>query len=143
MTYFKTSAILVLGVILDQVTKFYARENLETPINIIKDWLKFDYAENTGIAFSLPVAYQILIPLSVLVCLYLGYVLFSQSNLSKAKYWGFLILLTGAVGNLIDRIYFGFVTDFISIWQFPIFNLADTFISLGLIALIWDEVFGA
>jgi signal peptidase II len=56
-------------------------------------------------------------------------------------------VLGGAIGNLIDRLIYGAVVDFVLLhaghWQWPAFNLADSAITLGVIALLWDSLFGA
>lgn len=134
---------VLFGVALDQWLKFWAKNNLDSPITIIEGYFRLLYAENTGIAFSLPVAHSILIPLSVLVLGFLTWTLVTEKNMSKLRYMSFVMILIGAIGNLIDRIFFGFVTDFISVMSFPIFNLADMFISVGVILFISDEVFGS
>ena len=57
--------------------------------------------------------------------------------------WSLALVLGGAVGNLIDRVFLGYVVDFISVhwagWYFPTFNVADSAITLGAVGLIWDS----
>jgi signal peptidase II len=70
--------------------------------------------------------------------------------LARAHRWmviaGLGLVLGGAIGNLIDRFLYGAVVDFVLFhagrWQFPAFNLADSAITLGVIALFWDSLFG-
>jgi signal peptidase II len=69
--------------------------------------------------------------------------------LARARHWLVVValglVLGGAIGNLIDRVLYGAVVDFVSVhaggWYFPAFNVADSAITLGVIALLWDSLF--
>lgn len=122
--------------IIDQITKWVAVTHLQTPLNITS-WLSLGYAENTGIAFSLPIPYIILIPFSfVLIGAILAYG-FRSLNIDSPLTIAVLGCITGgAVGNVIDRIFRGFVVDFIKVGWWPTFNLSDVFLSIGIFLLI-------
>ncbi len=126
---------LLIG--LDQITKHFAR-HLEAPVNIFPGF-QFRFAENPGIAFSWSVPLWILIPVILLVIGFLSYQLIKK-QLTKLEPISYVLILSGAVGNLIDRIVYTKVTDFISVGSFPIFNIADSLISIGVGLLIWEEL---
>jgi signal peptidase II len=122
--YFALSFIFIL---LDQITKYFLTEKYIT----ITSFFSFRYAENTGTAFSiLQNQNLLLIFISIIViigCIYY----FKQYKLALT------FVLAGAIGNLLDRIFLGFVRDFIAISIWPIFNLADSFNTIGIILLIY------
>jgi len=97
--------------------------------------LFFSVTKNTGVAFSLFKDYpSFVLILNIVVFLVILFIWFKE----KIVYLGFC--LGGALGNLSERIIFGSVTDFIRIWRFPIFNVADIFITIGIILAIYYEI---
>ena len=135
---------LVLG---DQFSKLLITKNLfpGQSINILP-FFDLYLIFNTGIAFSLfndggNFGRWVLVLLVLLVCLYLLYVLISE-ELRKYETLALLMILSGGFGNLIDRVLWGHVIDFIHLYyenySFYIFNLADTFITIGVIIYILD-----
>ena len=140
------TALLVYA---DQVSKVWAAANLnlgDLPVEWIPGVVNFKLHYNTGIGWSmLEGEYWIFIPLSILIALFFVVVLI-RSPLRK-KWWFDLIcalILSGAIGNLIDRISCGKVTDFISFafMDFPTFNVADCCVVVGAIALFIAILFG-
>lgn len=122
--------------ILDQVTKWLAVSYLQTPIQLIPG-LSLKYAENAGVAFSLPVPPAVLIPLSFL--LLAGIVLYGFRHLDFSHPLSIVVMaliLGGAVGNLLDRVFRGFVVDFIALSWWPTFNLADAYLTAGIFLLL-------
>ncbi len=126
-------------IILDQISKYAIREWLDLPIVLIPDWLQIVFVENKGIAFSLPVPGGLSSVIAVVVSLYLGWQLWVK-QFSTTMRLSYALIMAGALGNLIDRFWLGAVTDFISVSTFPVFNLADSFICIGVALLIWHEV---
>ena len=138
---------LILLVFADQISKYLIVQTLtlgET-INVLP-FLDFYLVFNTGIAFSFfdeggELGRWILVFLVLLVCLYLVNVLISE-ELRKYETLALLTILSGGLGNLIDRVVWGHVIDFIHLYyenySFYIFNLADTFITIGVIIYILD-----
>tara|TARA_B000000437_G_scaffold219205_1_gene200315 strand:+ start:3243 stop:3719 length:477 start_codon:yes stop_codon:yes gene_type:complete len=138
---------LILLVFADQISKYLIVQTLtlgET-INVLP-FLDFYLIFNTGIAFSFfdeggELGRWILVFLVLLVCLYLVNVLISE-KLRKYETFALLMILSGGLGNLIDRSLWGHVIDFIHLYyenySFYIFNLADTFITIGVIIYILD-----
>ena len=138
---------LILLVFADQISKYLIVQTLtlgET-INVLP-FLDFYLIFNTGIAFSFfdeggELGRWILVFLVLLVCLYLVNVLILE-KLRKYETFALLMILSGGLGNLIDRSLWGHVIDFIHLYyenySFYIFNLADTFITIGVIIYILD-----
>ena len=138
---------LILLVFADQISKYLIVQTLtlgET-INVLP-FLDFYLIFNTGIAFSFfdeggELGRWILVFLVLLVCLYLVNFLISE-ELRKYETLALLMILSGGLGNLIDRVVWGHVIDFIYFYyenySFYIFNLADTFITIGVIIYILD-----
>ncbi len=130
--------LVIVLLILDRVSKILVTE---INIKIIDKFLYLHYAENTGVAFSLFRDNNILIIiLTILIISYIIYYMLKNKPKKNLHIIGYSLLLAGAIGNLIDRIIYGYVIDFIDIYIFgydyPIFNLADSFIVIGVILLL-------
>ncbi|MFA7685250.1 MAG: signal peptidase II [Candidatus Gracilibacteria bacterium] len=136
-TLAKLALLIIDFLVLDQVSKYFVKTSLSQPVNLLGDFFKFEYAENTGIAFSLPVPYLVIIISNILLIGFLIYLAVKELNLSsKIAQIAIALLIAGGVGNLIDRILHGFVVDFISIWKYPFFNLADAYIITAVLLLV-------
>ena len=105
-------------------------------ISIFGDWLKIALAKNYYIAFSLPFSGPILTIFIVAIILGL---LYYWLILNKSQNFRFILPLTiilfGAISNILDRIKFGFVIDYIDLKYFTVFNLADAMITGGVVIL--------
>lgn len=134
---------LIAGSILflDQVTKYLIRTNLELgqvyrPDLWITEFARIVHWQNTGAAFgmfqSLGTVFMIL---SMIVSAAIVYYYPQVPRQDWLIRLSMAMLLGGAVGNLIDRLHQGYVTDFISVAEFPVFNIADASISLGVVVL--------
>lgn len=141
--YFPLIIIFFVGVILDQVTKFYIANGFELyqSVEVIKGFFNITYIRNSGVAFGIfsglkePMVKIFFIVISLIaiitiVIIYRGTddkMLFTKIALS--------LILSGAVGNLIDRISSGEVIDFLDFhWHehhWPAFNVADSCITVG------------
>lgn len=128
---------------LDQYTKFLSEMYLadKPSIVLIPEVLELKYLENTGMAFGLLAGKKVFFLLICLLFFLLGAYLFFR--IPKERYYLPLLqilflMLSGAVGNFIDRAWRGYVVDFIyfSLIDFPIFNLADIYVVCGGILLI-------
>lgn len=127
-------------IVTDQLTKWWATSMTEIPL--LGEWARFRYAENTGIAFSLPlegVILQIVTLLFIALLAVLYYRMRAWTSLPKAIFFG--LVFGGAIGNALDRFLRGFVVDFISIGTFPIFNIADIAVSIGVIGLLYCDLY--
>ncbi len=145
--------IVIVILIADQLTKYWAKQTLEPigQISLIGDWLKLTFTENTGIAFGIDLGGQVVVTvLSVLATIGISIYLYSLRRKNIYYKLAFACILGGAIGNLIDRALYGRVVDFIhfdlyrgyigtyylSLW--PIFNIADIAISTGVaIMFVW------
>lgn len=135
------SIMIILIVAFDQITKYFASLKLAdgSVAKFIPGVVQFKYAENTGMAFSmLSGARWVFIALTVVVCVGVFYYLFSNRCKSLWLYWSLGVILSGGIGNLIDRIRFGYVVDFIepTFVNFAIFNIADCAVTCGAVVLV-------
>lgn len=133
--------MIILIVAFDQITKYFASLKLAdgSVAKFIPSVVQFKYAENTGMAFSmLSGARWVFIALTVVVCVGVFYYLFSNRCKSLWLYWSLGVILSGGIGNLIDRIRFGYVVDFIepTFVNFAIFNIADCAVTCGAVVLV-------
>ena len=131
----------LLVLIIDQVLKGII-ETLTKSYVIIDKVLSIKYVTNTGAAFSLFENNIIVLILISLVILVLVYNLSFSFKSNKINNITFGLLYGGILGNLIDRVFYGYVRDFISIYKFPIFNIADIAIVTGIILLIITSIKG-
>lgn len=122
--------------LLDQLTKYFAR-SLAQQFSIIKNFLYLTFVKNTGIGFGLfQNANPYLIWISIIA---LGFIIYYYHEIPKKTFPRLMVLFltAGIVGNLIDRMAFGYVTDFIDFRIWPVFNIADSLITIGIIGLIF------
>jgi len=135
--------ILAVLVVLDQFTKLLAVNNLKdaSAVAIIRNVLELQYLENNGAAFGMlqnQKAFFVLI--AVLILIVICYVIFLLPDDKKYNYLDFLLVMvaSGAIGNMIDRFRTGYVVDFIyfKLINFPIFNVADIYVTVSTILLI-------
>lgn len=137
---------ILLLVALDQLSKLLARQNLsfDEAINILPGILNFRLLFNTGAAFSFLSGQTPFLALFsfVVVCGLIYIALKKIENHSLFQLLFFIFVTSGAVGNLIDRIFFKQVTDFIDLLvlpgNFPVFNFADVYINIAVLFLILD-----
>jgi len=143
--------IIVTSVILlDQATKFLALKflQLNIPVPLIKNFLNLTLVHNRGAAFGL---FQNQLVLFVLISFFAaGLILYNLKNISRQNCPGrnfnllklsLSLILGGCVGNLIDRLRFGYVIDFLDLRVWPVFNLADSVITIAALFLTWEIVF--
>jgi signal peptidase II len=142
-----------LVVVLDQTTKWAIVKWVELhQIGLeITTWFRITHRRNLGAAWSFLAdagGWQRWF-LSVLALAVSGYIIYwlwgLRSQRSSILTIGLLLVLGGALGNVVDRIFLGYVVDFIAIdlfgWEFPAFNVADSAISVGAACLIVDAIF--
>ena len=109
-------------------------------ISIIGSLVGFERTLNDGIAFGIDLPETILLIL-IPVALILIAILAWKSRRHRVMALGFGLLLGGALGNIVDRFDDGHVTDFIQIGWWPLFNVADSCITIGVVVLLAVEVF--
>ena len=133
-------SIALIASVLDQLIKFVVKHNvgINDSIPIVKDILHITYITNTGSAFGLFKDLNLLfIFVSIAVIIFLAYFLKNIKEESKLEYVFFGLLLGGIIGNLMDRLMLGHVIDFIDFRIWPVFNLADSFVTISVIGLIF------
>jgi len=126
-----------LAIIVDQITKYLIERNLYgKSIDIIENIFSFTYLENRGAAWGIfsDTNWILLILVPVLIFI-IGLYLYKISNSKFEKILGGLIV-GGALGNYIDRLFRGYVVDFLDFKFWPVFNFADVFIVVGCILFI-------
>lgn len=145
---FYSLILIIFLVILDQFTKVLAISNLRNKPDfiIIKNVFQLHYLENTGAAFSLlegkmPL-FIVLTPILVLILLYI-LVKMPLNKRYSALNFIILFVIAGAIGNYIDRVRFNYVVDFLyfSLIDFPVFNVADIYVTCSVILLIFLILF--
>ncbi len=142
MKYIMCSVILLI----DQMSKYQIRAHMSygESIPLIGDVIRVTYIKNTGGAFGLlsenaPMLKVITIVLLAALIVVYGVI---RKRLGKFEQYSLLMILSGGVGNLIDRLISGFVTDFIDVWKWPVFNIADISITVGCFLLLVHVIRG-
>jgi len=126
---YKFHFLVLVIVFLDQITKFLFKDFF-VDLGIFS----LDYTTNTGMVFGLFKGFNLLF---IILSLIILVILFFYYNKHRKFYIGFSFVVGGLIGNLIDRIVFGHVRDFIDLNIWPVFNLADSFIVMGVILLLF------
>lgn len=136
--------IIILGLIADRVSKILAISKLKGGFEfvIIKNFFGFSYLENRGAAWGILGGKRIfLIIVTITVIILMAYYLIKKKPGSKLMRVSFSLIISGALGNLFDRVFKGYVVDFIlfhykDVYYFPTFNVADTMVVIGTALLI-------
>ena len=140
------SILFVFTLVTDQLTKIAVDSyyNLYDSRNILGDYLQLTYVRNSGAAFGISFGTpKIMFAVTAIVTIVLAY-LFLKGTLKPSSQIGkiaVVLVLGGAVGNLIDRIRMGEVIDFIDmgigLHRWPVYNLADTYVTIGMFILFF------
>ena len=128
--------LAVLTVIADQLVKALSLR-LEQDVLLIPGVLRFTYAENTGMAFSLFSGRSWLLGIVSAVCILAGWLILRRVRLGALSRTAAMLMLGGAVGNMIDRFLRGFVVDMFEFLfvDFAIFNVADAALTVGTVLM--------
>ncbi|MBP2031447.1 signal peptidase II [Clostridium algifaecis] len=137
--------IIIFGLIIDRLTKIWAINVLSgvSEITIIKNFFSFLYIENKGAAFGIfqnKTVFLTIITVIIMIGIVYYIVRYKPRNIFVNV--ALSLIISGALGNLIDRIYYRYVVDFISlhykeVYYFPVFNVADIMVVLGTIILVF------
>ncbi len=141
------SIIIALSVILDRVTKHlavkYVMPNGKMPF--IDGVLGFKYAENTGMAFGLMknMRWVFIVTSTVVIIALLIFMIVRKKDIPPLLGISLSMVIGGGLGNQIDRIFYGYVVDFLEFQfvDFAIFNVADSFVTVGVVLIILDILF--
>ena len=149
MKYKSYYLLTLLLVILDQLTKqivvslFALGESM-----VINSYLSWTYIQNTGAAFSIlsgggAIQKAFLLAVSLFVSAMVMVWIHKTPAIHRQRLFGQFILLSGALGNLLDRAQYGYVVDFIDVhyqnYYWPVFNVADSLIFIGVILLVFER----
>lgn len=132
--------LIILGLIgLDQISKFLAVKYLVNigSIPIIKDIFHLTYVENRGAAFGMFQNNQMIFVVVALAACIFGLYYLYKKQLNLLGKSAIILIIAGAIGNLIDRVRLGFVVDYFDfriVWNY-VFNVADVFVVVGTILL--------
>lgn len=131
-------AAIILLTAADQITKLLTIKLIKPQgnIEILKNFLDFSYVENRGAAFGIMQNSRwIFIAITLIVSAGIVYILFFKKNESRIFKTSLILILSGALGNLIDRIFRGYVVDMIEVTfiNYPVFNFADCCVVIGAI----------
>lgn len=147
--YIKIFIVALIVLFLDQITKILASTllDLDKSLTIIHNFFSLTYTKNYGAAWSMMWDKRIiLIIISLIALVLVSYIIYKEKKLTLYKniYYGFLI--GGILGNLIDRVIHGYVIDFFDFnilrYNFPIFNISDSFIVIGIILIFIESFIG-
>jgi signal peptidase II len=132
-----TAVVALLA--LDRATKIWAASSLQAIGTIpLIPFFDLTYVENTGAAFGMGAgANKLLTAVSIGLVIGLQVMRRRWPKNDPWLQWGALLVTTGAVGNLYDRVKLGYVVDFLHLHHWPVFNVADSCISIGAVLLAW------
>lgn len=150
------SLIVLVTILLDQWTKqevlekFFLGESKE----VLKGWFNLTYVRNKGAAFgflhSAPESFRepFFLAVPLIAIFILGFLYYQLKPHEKVSAWGLSLILSGAAGNLIDRVRLGYVVDFIDVYyepwgHWPAFNIADSAIVVGVGLLFINSFLGS
>ncbi len=131
---------------LDQISKFIITKNLSLyqSIPIIKGFFHFTLIYNRGAAFGI-LKNQIFffIIISIVAIVLISSILFNNQRHKRLSSYTISLglILAGAAGNFLDRVFFGYVIDFLDFRIWPVFNIADSAITVGAVLLVWCILF--
>ena len=142
-----TIIISIILLCIDQISKLLV-VNLLTKtdsITIIKNFFYLTYINNDGAAFSILVGTRIFLILIAVLAIVMLIRYIKKNNIqNKLELVSISLIIGGSLGNLMDRVVRGYVIDFLDFkifnYNFPIFNLADTFIVIGVFLLLLKEI---
>ena len=130
-----------LTLMADQITKtlVLARFGVGESLPLLPPLVYFTHVQNTGAAFGLFKHQRyIFISVSLVVMVWLFRQFLARFPRSMALVWSYALVLGGTVGNMIDRLRFGYVVDFIDVRVWPfVFNVGDSAITIGVTLLLW------
>jgi signal peptidase II len=134
--FYTIAAFSLAFAVLDRLVKFLVVAYLPWKTEILP-YFSITHAQNTGIAWSVPVPQIILLPLSLVLIVLIPYLAVTNLKLNKIiAQLAVALLIGGGLGNIYDRIFQGYVIDYISVGSWPVFNLADAFLTTGIFIIL-------
>ena len=138
----KPYIIAFLVFILDLISKQVIAHvmNVGDSAKVINKFFYITYTQNKGAAWSILEDQRILLLIISVIALFLVNKVMNKEKLSNIECFSYGMIIGGIIGNLFDRIFFGYVIDFLDFklfgYDYPVFNLADSFIVVGIILMI-------
>ncbi len=143
----KIAIIAAICIFIDFISKLLVINNLEvnTGFNIINSFFSILYVKNTGAAWGMFSNGTMILAILSMIFLYFAIkYIYESKNISKLSIISYGMLIGGIIGNLIDRLLRGYVIDFLSFnifgYNFPVFNIADTFIVISIILIVIESI---
>ena len=135
---------IVLLIVIDQVSKIFVDKYMifGDSLPIIENFFHITYVQNRGIAFGIFQGKVDVISVATIIAI-IGIIVYFLKNVKKSNFFekmAYIFIISGAIGNMMDRLLRGYVVDMIDfrgIWSF-VFNIADIYINLGVILLLLD-----
>ena len=139
----KISSLIILLIVLDQISKVLISSNLALgeSLNLLP-FLNFTLIHNTGIAFSLfdeggNISRWLLVIVVSAILVYLLFLMYKKTPKNLLELMSLILIISGGLGNLVDRVFLGYVVDFVHVfyqdYSFYVFNMADSYITVGII----------
>lgn len=143
MKLIKYLLLIIVTVVVDQFSKYLVVTNFDLfeKMELIPGVLDFQYVQNTGAGFSILEGRMIFFYIiTVLALIFLVYLFFKADEKAWLEKLAIALMIGGALGNFIDRLRLEYVVDFIAVnifgYHFPVFNLADSFLTIGVFFFI-------
>ena len=138
-----TSLLIIFLVVLDQISKVLISSNLALgeSLNLLP-FLNFTLIHNSGIAFSFfddggNISRWLLVVAVSGILAYLLFLMYKITSKNRLELMSFILIISGGLGNLVDRVFLGYVVDFVHVfyqdYSFYVFNMADSYITVGII----------
>lgn len=141
------AAVILVGIGLDQLTKYLASAYIKSEITVIGKLLHFDYVENRGAAWGMLSNHRwVFMLVSSIAIIAFAVYLFGFKVPNRLYGVSIALVISGGIGNMIDRIALGYVVDFLkfAFINFPVFNVADSFVCIGagllILAMVLDII---
>ena len=132
--------LLIISILIDQLSKFLVC-NMTESIIVIPKILTIEFVKNYGAVFGIMQGSNyILAVISIVICIAIMLYIGIQKKNNKSVHVAWYMILSGGIGNLIDRIIRGYVVDFIATPFIATFNIADSFVVIGVVLLLINEI---
>lgn len=139
----KTFSISIIGFLIDRISKVIVSNNclLYEKNKIIDNFFYITYVKNDGAAWSILEGNRtFLILISIFAIIFILKCIFKEENINKFESISYGVLLGGIIGNLFDRVFYGYVIDFFDFkffsYSYPVFNIADILIVVGVLIMV-------
>lgn len=142
----KSFIFIIILLSIDQITKQVANALFINGITVINNFFRLQYVTNTGAAWSILSGQQILLVVVSFILLLVLFIYGRNFKKSTRNNIAFAMLYSGIIGNFIDRLFHGYVIDFLDFklfgYDFPVFNFADIFIVTGTFLVVYAIIRG-